>query len=154
MRWIYLLIVLFLGQGILYTEEAIDRENKTDHKVEFKTLSDIEQRRDSLQRDRFLKRQDVIEGLLKKIQSAWDSGEEKVLETEIPILGDECLNLFTIADLSEKEVKKLKRKGYKINSRCESLLKKIQEGSYRECEKKWSKIKTGAEILLKQSKGL
>ena len=122
--------------------------------MEFKELSDIEQKKDILQKDRFLKRQDVIAGLLKKIQSAWDNGEEKVLETEIPILGDECLNFYSIADLPEKEVKKMKRKGYKINSRCESLLNKIQSGSYRKYEHQWSDIKTGAGLLLKQSKGL
>ena len=68
----------------------------------------------------------------------WPKDSEKnVLETEIPILGDECLNLFAIADLKEKEVKKLKRKGYRINSLCESLLKKIQDNSYGKYEKKW-----------------
>ena len=154
MRWIQFLIVLALGQGILFAEAGENTETATDRKVEFKALSDIEQKRDTLQRDRFHKRQDVIENLLKKIQSAWDIGEEKVLETEIPILGDECLNLFTIADLKEKEVKKLKRKGYKINSLCESLLKKIQDNSYGKYEKKWRDIKARAELLLKQSKGI
>ncbi len=154
MRWIHLLIVLALGQGILSAEAVINTEMATDRNVEFKALSDIEQKRDILQRDRFHKRQDVIESLLKKIQSAWDKGDEKVLETEIPILGDECLNLFAIADLKEKEVKKLKRKGYRINSLCESLFKKIQEGPYGKYEKKWSDIKARTELFLKQSKGI
>ena len=154
MKWIYFFLVLAIGQGIAFAEAVSNAEIKKDSKAEFKPLSDVELKKDTLQRDRFHKRQDVIEGLLKKVQSAWDNGEERVIKTEILILGDECLNLFNIADLSEKEVKKLKRKGYKINSLCESLHKKIQKGSYMEYEEKWSKIKADIEILLKQSKGL
>ena len=154
MKWIPLILLLVMGQGFVYCENSGSMENKTESKAEFKTLSEIEQRKDNLQRDRFHKRQDVIDNLVKKIQAAWDAGEEKVLETELPILGDECMNLFNIADLPPKAVKKLKRKGYRINSQCESLLKKVQQGSYGKYGKKWMKIKTGAELLLKESKGL
>ena len=154
MKWLNFLIVLILGQRIVFSEEPGNSATQEDGKTEFRALSDIEQKRDDLQKERFLKRQDVIEGLIKQIQSAWESGDEKVLKTEILILGDECLNYYNIADLSEKEVKKLKRKGYRINSLCESLHKKILKDSYLEYEKKWSRIKTETEFLLKQSKGL
>ena len=107
----------------------------------FKPVSDLQQSMDQIQLSRLAKRRDFINDLTSKIDSELNQGDRKKAALDLPVLGDECLNLFAVSDLPEKKVKKIKKMGTKIDDKCDSLQKKLDSGKPEVLIEKFSDIK-------------
>lgn len=108
--------------------------------IEFRPRNSRLQASDALFKKRYTNRKKRIIDSVEKIKEFIKDGKNKIIPSELSLLGDECLNLYKVVDLPKKQTKKVKKIGNSINIKCFKLIKKYNKKDLDYVLLNWEKI--------------